>query len=1350
MSQHSVVGVSLVNPITSIHLDADAVKTGEEEEEAENEEWNKKEKELQEVLTNAFDDLIEEDEDESFVSQSACSPTGDFVTRERSGNDENSLAFSYETRHAVHGDYTEGWQEYNDHLQESNRHIGYMNVNNIDDNPDLFTAVENYHNMRNYGISTPPEEEHGLISPHRPNSLSLSVQDEYSAAHRMFRMQDTYQADGDFRSYGVNFPTEENHVAEMYDGGKLNQQFFDPGASGDNHEITQLKILCSARGRKLQELNEQYQNLHTDSMREIRLLTHKFSLSEEEKNSISENLQELQRLLDSRNDELDECNAQTSALQAEIDSLKEGKQEIIRKLQTAEKTIESLHLQLKDLGKSENMARVKVQHERILTNMTEKHEQEILALKLRRDKFAATLNIKDEEHERLQKQLIETTRELEEARIEKADTINRLHKSLEESQNQYRELLETSKVGELNRLKTDLLRCEADKKTSEEKLAASQSDVTELKEHLGLYESAAKLGVLNYRQKSNLSSVKKTLDYSTTVLNSRQDEITNESLSNKMIHDLKHEHEKLLLAMSAKRAQMSLVQSELDASKQQLLQASENVIDLKNCIKQTEEELKDKNREIDELKNNRGTREEQRLNVKITALETEIDKLLRDKDDFEQITIKYKLLQEDLLQKQEEWKAEKEELVRIKDKEKQSEISALSEAKSRLDELQKEQLEKEEIWKNKTDEQGKLLDQKEKELEMLSKRLKEERLSREELAKELQTSEKIFLGEMSQKLAELSRKKDEMLEEKLAELADTKNEELKKQLAEKDFSFKEHLKKLELETEKTLKEQLSVLDKEKNCVLQDQLSAIKAQEDVKFKKLLTEMEKSKDGWWTNKLKMAEEKTAVAFKEQLAAMEKQKDEMWNKKLAVLEKEKDQQWRKRVELMEQKKNKLLTEKLKNIENERNSYWQEKMSSMKQQFEKEQQQRQVEANSQNGEFNEWQQEKAAMLAKLEMLTKLASKSAAIKKKELEEQEARLVAEYQQVLDQQARQLGEMLKSARISAHQQQKNQKEQYEKDLETERRRYNALLRKTKAAVLTNVGTQTESDMDMYKTMAELEQLYISSLLTMKEDVIKASANAGQKAVEAVKAERLVTAELIKHELRNSLEDCLKEKPPQNRCSQFPTSKLTKGKPSQETVVLGQIHAGKDKNSSEDTPSSSTPLAFCFNDSDTYKNHLQRGRSSIGDHMLAGHSNNDESVLNNTVNADNRTTPKADLFSRGARTSSLPSLNKDNVFILSSQGLDASNFSSNRKKLSKIKCLLAKQNEELSLRISGQSPVKISAHSPVNKISATTTLSNFCSLDDATNKHVTRSRELEKCYTKIPFVHNVEQPLDLSKK
>lgn len=68
--------------------------------------------------------------------------------------------------------------------------------------------------------------------------------------------------------------------------------------------------------------------------------------------------------------------------------------QLIKKLQTAESTIENLHQHLEELGRSDTLSRARHEHEVVVSGLQKKYETEIKVLKEKMDKMNESLKEK--------------------------------------------------------------------------------------------------------------------------------------------------------------------------------------------------------------------------------------------------------------------------------------------------------------------------------------------------------------------------------------------------------------------------------------------------------------------------------------------------------------------------------------------------------------------------------------------------------------------------------------------------------------------------------------------------------------------------------------------------------------------------------------------------------------------------------------------------------------------------------------------------------------------------------------------------------------------------------------------
>ncbi|XP_039346634.1 centrosomal protein of 152 kDa isoform X2 [Mauremys reevesii] len=368
--------------------------------------------------------------------------------------------------------------------------------------------------------------------------------------------------------------TRRNEVLE-----ELQREFL--GAednSADNMQILQLQVLNKARERQLEEFTEKMEK----SAQQIRYLNHQLAMVKDEKDGLALSLQESQKLYQNGKEREVHLEGQIKALETQIQTLTANEEQLFKQSKVAELAMESMQQQLLELRRSDSLQRAREQHETIVAALKQKYEEQVLSLEQKLDATNSALQEQDlccnlREHV---KQL---ERMLEESKLEKTDIINRLTRSLEESQKQCANLLQTGSVQETNQLRLQLQQAQSAQLISNNMNKTLQEELTELKEEIALYESAAKLGVfLNDSSGERHADMtdsyvdlgikkvnwKKSRFHSTV----QNRDLDKELSKDELILELKTEMERLLGSNKMKRNQISQLQN-----------------DLKDCQRTTEE-----------------------------------------------------------------------------------------------------------------------------------------------------------------------------------------------------------------------------------------------------------------------------------------------------------------------------------------------------------------------------------------------------------------------------------------------------------------------------------------------------------------------------------------------------------------------------------------------------------------------------------------------------------------------------------------------------------------------------------------------------------------------------------------
>ncbi|XP_070536421.1 centrosomal protein of 152 kDa-like isoform X2 [Ptychodera flava] len=468
-------------------------------------------------------------------------------------------------------------------------------------------------NMTN-GYHNPGEGFHPNIGPKQTSSMP-----ELNKAHEDFEsykvqyrahVMNGHPENGTGRPGEQFVPPKKVLVQDqkMEDFERLQKDFLSTGGLGDAQQLAQIQILYKARGRRLEELTSEVEILKEEKGREIRILNHKLAVSEGERQGMASGLQQVKQLLQNSKQETALVQTKLNAAEAQIHSLTSAKTEILGKLQLAEATIESLNHQLMELGKSESLSRARDQHDAVVASMQRKYEYDLCEVREKLDQVKAELEQQVEDNGLLKKQLSEVARASEKSQIDHTETINKLTKNLEDSQKQCRELLETGSVQEISQLKIQLQQANTARNISEGMYQALQDELSDLKEQLQLYESAAQLGVysnntdeglsdsfahLNIKQKDNKS------DWKTPKLHRMNN--SEDMSSDDLINGLKTELERSLSTIRSKRGQVTRLQNEIKTARAET------------------EELKNKSEKSEKLAKD--------CEVKLRALEKEVELL---------------------------------------------------------------------------------------------------------------------------------------------------------------------------------------------------------------------------------------------------------------------------------------------------------------------------------------------------------------------------------------------------------------------------------------------------------------------------------------------------------------------------------------------------------------------------------------------------------------------------------------------------------------------------------------------------------------------------------------------------
>ncbi|XP_072173569.1 uncharacterized protein [Diadema setosum] len=283
-------------------------------------------------------------------------------------------------------------------------------------------------------------------------------------------------------------------------------------AGSDGRDLVQLEILYNARGREIKDLTAQLKLLQEENARERRILNHQLAMLQDEKEGVGTSYQESRKIIDDQSSEIHTLKGEVQALQYQVQSLSESKQQVLSELDTAKATIESLSHQLSEMQRSQPLHRAREQHESLLVGLEQKYSQEMASL---REKLDAASNMAQEKStavEQLEAQLAASLKVANEARLEHAENVNRLTASLHDSQKRCQELIMQGSLSMMQELQVKLQQANTSKAITDDLCKSLQEELSELKDQLMIYEAAADLGVVSVSGVTSSQSPKTPTD----------------------------------------------------------------------------------------------------------------------------------------------------------------------------------------------------------------------------------------------------------------------------------------------------------------------------------------------------------------------------------------------------------------------------------------------------------------------------------------------------------------------------------------------------------------------------------------------------------------------------------------------------------------------------------------------------------------------------------------------------------------------------------------------------------------------------------------------------------------------
>ncbi|KAG6939704.1 centrosomal protein 152 [Chelydra serpentina] len=700
--------------------------------------------------------------------------------------------------------------------------------------------------------------------------------------------------------------------------------------SADNIQILQLQVLNKARERQLEELTEKMEK----SAQQIRYLNHQLAMVRDEKDGLALSLQESQKLYQNGKEREVHLEGQIKVLEGQIQTLTANEEQLFKQSKVAELAMESMQQQLLELRRSDSLQRAREQHETIVAALKQKYEEQVLSLEQKLDATNSALQEQKDLCCNLREHVKQLERMLEESKLEKTEIINRLTRSLEESQKQCANLLQTGSIQETNQLRLQLQQAQSAQLISNNMNKTLQEELTELKEEIALYESAAKLGVFLNDASGELHvdmtdsyvdlGIKKVnwkkSRFQSTVQNRDLDK---EFSKDELILELKTEMERLLGSNKMKRNQISQLQNNLNDCQRtteelkQLLKtdktANENEPKISSIENLTETlwstpsasdnylqkellRLRKVNQDLQQEAENYSSciRElkasEEKLKTANQDLCSQMRHMIQDFDRDKQEAVDrcertYQQhhedtkahLREDLMERH---AAEKEQLI-------QAYEETISQLKADMDELNKEMIAVKECYIAVCGEKDTLET-------TLRKKLEQEHQSKEEKIKEQATQkiEREWQGRLDRTLEETKKALVELQDcgsqtDQVTITDETSRKEIARMVEEQKLQLEEALKEKEKAVREALKELETELERKHHENIANQVETSLTKAHARWLKELTELEEYKANLKAEREKWEREYEISAAK-QLSLVLSAAEEKWKKQLENTEK------------------------------------------------------------------------------------------------------------------------------------------------------------------------------------------------------------------------------------------------------------------------------------------------------------------------------------------------------------------------------------------------------------------------------------------------------------------------------
>lgn len=225
----------------------------------------------------------------------------------------------------------------------------------------------------------------------------------------------------------------------------------------------------------------------------ISKLKHQVALSQAEVESLKISQTQLQNLLVTKNQNLEDLEKQLADLERENTNLKSSNSELLNQLDLNKLIVADLERKVLVLEKGNKITSEAVQYESSIKALVEKHSFELMSLNFEQEKLTKENNELMKENTELKLKINQMNELHDENLSKKSEIISRLSKQIDESQKQCENLMKSASAEDNIRLQMELKLLKEEKLFLTSKLESMQMENSRQDEELKQYESINKL-----------------------------------------------------------------------------------------------------------------------------------------------------------------------------------------------------------------------------------------------------------------------------------------------------------------------------------------------------------------------------------------------------------------------------------------------------------------------------------------------------------------------------------------------------------------------------------------------------------------------------------------------------------------------------------------------------------------------------------------------------------------------------------------------------------------------------------------------------------------------------------------